>query len=136
MEKFVCWKCNASLDELPMPIRRSSQCLSCGIDLHVCKLCNNYDPKVANACREMIEDVPHDKERANFCDWFSAKANAFIANNDTGGSQARADLEALFGLESGASKQERNNPFGDMGAKESKSTSANDLFDFDKPKKE
>jgi hypothetical protein len=42
----------------------------CGADLHVCKNCEFYDPKVYNECRETSADVVREKERANFCEYF------------------------------------------------------------------
>ena len=42
-----CWECGASLDGVPMPISRLSECLSCRAELHACRLCEFYDTRVA-----------------------------------------------------------------------------------------
>jgi hypothetical protein len=46
-------------------------CTSCGKDLRVCKNCRFYLPGASNDCRETSAEPVKDKERANFCDWFS-----------------------------------------------------------------
>lgn len=98
----VCWKCGASLAQLSLPLLRHDCCATCGADLHVCKLCRFYDVIVAKQCREPIAELVRDKERANYCDYFQIKANAFIATHDAS-AKARAELDALFGHASTAS---------------------------------
>lgn len=91
-----CWKCGASLDGVPMPISRLSECLSCRAELHVCRLCEFYDPSVAEACREPMTEEVKDKTRANFCEYFYPRP-AVHAAPVVGGAAPSAELEALFG---------------------------------------
>lgn len=93
----VCWKCGASMADLPMPLSRTAVCTVCNADLHVCKLCEFYDTSVSNSCREPIADHVKDKERANFCDYFQPRANAYIARDQSNTANARTQLDALFG---------------------------------------
>ena len=46
-----CWKCGVSLEGVPMPISRLSECLSCRCPLHVCRMCEFYDTSKASACQ-------------------------------------------------------------------------------------
>ncbi len=39
-------------------------------DIRSCKMCQFYDPKSYNECREPSADRVQDKEKANFCDYF------------------------------------------------------------------
>lgn len=95
---LVCWKCGASLVGLPFPLGRIAVCPSCEAELHVCKLCEYYDTAVADQCREPVAEQVKEKDRANFCDYFKAMPNAYIAQNkNDAASQARAQLDALFG---------------------------------------
>lgn len=96
IESLVCWKCGASLEDLPLPLRRLEECRACGAELHVCRLCEFFDPAVAKSCREPVAEEVKDKTRANFCDYFSPKARAWLARGEPAGA-ARAQLEALFG---------------------------------------
>lgn len=94
---LVCWKCGASLAELSLPLRRLDECRQCGAELHVCKLCEWYSIAVAKHCREPIAEEVKDKERANFCDYFKPKQDAYSAVSLEAASKAKTDLEALFG---------------------------------------
>jgi hypothetical protein len=49
---LICWKCGASLAELPLPLGRLAECLACHAELHVCRMCEFYDPRVTNSCDE------------------------------------------------------------------------------------
>jgi hypothetical protein len=94
---LVCWKCGASLDAEPLPLARRAECPACHADLHVCRLCEFYDPGVANSCREPIADVVKDKERANFCGYFQSRPDAWAGRIADPARQAKASLGALFG---------------------------------------
>ncbi len=93
---LVCWKCGASLEALSLPLRRLDECKQCGAELHVCKLCEWYSTSVAKHCREPIADEVKDKERANFCDYFKPRANAYTPPDDAA-ARAKTELDALFG---------------------------------------
>jgi hypothetical protein len=96
-DELSCWKCGASLEGLPLPLGRRAECLACRAELHVCRMCRFYDPHIARACREPVAEEVQDKERANFCDHFEARAGAFIARDDAAARSARTQLDALFG---------------------------------------
>jgi hypothetical protein len=94
---LVCWKCGASLEAEPLPLARVAECAACHADLHVCRLCEFYDPALANACREPIAGLVPDKTRANFCDYFQPRPGAYAAADDAPARQSRRELDALFG---------------------------------------
>jgi len=94
--ELVCWKCGASLAEAPLPLARLSECLACGAELHVCRLCELFDLKVAKHCREPIAEGIKEKERANFCDYFHPRPNAYVAFDDCEVGKAKEGLAALF----------------------------------------
>jgi hypothetical protein len=99
---LVCWKCGSSLADLTLPLRRLEECRACHAELHVCKLCEWYDTAVAKHCREPIAEEVKDKERANFCDYFKPRDDAYSAKNTDAAAAAQAELDALFG---GAAKK-------------------------------
>ncbi|MFO7277002.1 MAG: hypothetical protein DIU56_008215 [Pseudomonadota bacterium] len=94
---LVCWKCGASLAALSLPLRRLDECPSCRAELHVCRMCVDYDPRVAKQCREPTAEEVRDKTRANFCDFFKPRPNAYVPPNTEEVERARAELEKLFG---------------------------------------
>lgn len=95
-DELVCWKCGASLAELPLPLGRRAECLACHAEQHVCRLCRHYDPGKAKQCRERAADDVKDKTRANFCDWFQPRPGAYSPGK-AGDGGTRARLDALFG---------------------------------------
>ena len=70
--KTMCWKCGKNI-EFSGQVGRGDTCPSCGFDLRSCKNCRHYSPGGYHDCAERMEDAPQDKERANFCDFFSLK---------------------------------------------------------------
>jgi hypothetical protein len=97
MSVLVCWKCGNSLADLSLPLRRLDECKKCAAELHVCKLCEFYSLAVAKHCRETIAEEVKDKERANFCDYFKPRPDAYSTVEVSAATKAKSDLDALFG---------------------------------------
>jgi hypothetical protein len=69
----ICFSCkNKTTVVEKVPFR--AEC-DCGEDLHVCKNCEFYDPKVYNECREPTADVVKEKERANYCEFYRPRSS-------------------------------------------------------------
>ena len=98
---LVCWKCGAPIGDQPLPLGRTAECAGCRADLHVCRMCEYYDPRVAMSCRETVADEVKDKERANFCDYFSIMPGAYSGPAGGMSRAAQAQLDALFGDDAG-----------------------------------
>lgn len=99
-DALVCWKCRTSISELPFPLERLAECPACHADLHVCRMCDFYEPRASRSCRELIAEEVTDKEHSNFCDYFRARPGAHDPHDDAGIRAARAKLNALFGADS------------------------------------
>lgn len=96
--QFICWKCGTPLSvDIPLPLARLAECLTCRTELHVCYSCVFYDTRVAKQCRETIAEEVQDKVRANFCDYFQLRPNAFQPRDESEQRTARTQLDALFG---------------------------------------
>jgi len=89
-----CFHCHK---EIPLAgtVGRRDECPHCRADVHVCKNCEFYDPKAYNECREPQADVVKEKERANFCDYFSPQRGPREGGIDKAAA-LRAAAEALF----------------------------------------
>ncbi len=94
---LVCWKSGASLAALTLPLRRLEECPKCRAELHVCRMCVEYDTHVAKHCREPTAEEVREKTRANFCDFYKPRAGAYVPPNTAEADRARADLQKLFG---------------------------------------
>ena len=124
--ELVCWKCGVSLADYTLPLRRLEVCRTCGAELHVCKLCRYYDTSKAKHCQEPIAEEVRDKERANFCDYFAPRPDAYETRSRDDAVAARAALESLFG---GGSK-----PDAAASAEEEARRALEELFKGAKPK--
>ena len=102
---LVCWKCGASLAVMPLPLSRLAECPKCRAYLHACRLCEFYDPCLADKCSEERAEEVRDKEGANFCDWFKPRANAHRPPDHARTQAAKARLDDLFG---GAAADDRS----------------------------
>ena len=108
----MCWKCGKTI-ELSGTVSRSDVCPSCGADVRSCKNCRFYEPGAHYDCRENIDELVKDKERANFCGWFmiapqtdasgkssgvsSSGSSGSGANAGSASSSASDAFRALFG---------------------------------------
>jgi hypothetical protein len=96
----ACYFCGSTL-EPKMRIVRDSECPSCGRDLHACVQCRHFDRSAHNMCREPSAEWVTDRERRNFCDYFSLNpvdrkgAGKPGAAGDRA-STARSKLDQLF----------------------------------------
>lgn len=93
----VCWKCGSFFGEEFLPVGRQDECRNCHADLHVCKMCEFFALSVSKQCREPVADEVFNKEKANFCGYFQLNFQAHRADETCRASEARAQLEALFG---------------------------------------
>lgn len=76
-------------------VGRRDECHKCRADVHVCKNCAHYDPKAYNECREPQADVVQEKERSNFCDYFTPRMGG-VESGVSAADKAKAAFEALF----------------------------------------
>ena len=82
---------------MSLPLSRQDSCPACSVHLHVCRMCRHYDPSVPGQCREDDAEDVFEKERLNFCDWFTPTEDAFDPAHKAEADQARQALDALFG---------------------------------------
>lgn len=92
-----CFRCGASLAALSLPLSRRDACPSCAVHLHACRMCRFFDPAVPKQCLEDDAEEVTDKERANFCEWFSPDPEAFDPARAGQAAAAETKLAALFG---------------------------------------
>ncbi len=92
--KITCFSCNLAWDVSP-PLSRRAECPQCGHDAKVCRNCSHYDQRAYRACREDQAEWVKEKERANYCSYFTiAKPSSQVDSSSL--STAKAKLESLF----------------------------------------
>ncbi|UCD86171.1 MAG: hypothetical protein JSU92_11290 [Deltaproteobacteria bacterium] len=88
----MCHKCQKEI-EPPERVGRKDTCPFCGAELHCCFNCKFYDLSAHNKCREPNSEWVSDREKGNFCDYFSLADKAGKAPE---AKVARTKAEALF----------------------------------------
>ncbi|MCL2245191.1 MAG: hypothetical protein FWC03_12125 [Treponema sp.] len=96
----MCWYCGLPVTDAE-PIGRSMRCQNCGKDLRVCKHCRFFAPGSRGDCRETSAEKQTDKERSNFCDWFSLDVKfrslaPEMSDEKEKANVSRTALESLF----------------------------------------
>ncbi len=99
-QTLCCYRCGHSLAALSLPLSRRDECPQCTIELHVCRMCEYYDPGVPDACTEDDAIQVKEKARANFCDYFKPSDDVYSPIEFDADLAARASLSTLFGGES------------------------------------
>ncbi len=80
-----------------MTIGHSTLCPHCGKPLKTCLNCRFYDESAYHQCRESVEELVKDKDRANFCPNFMInKDSAGFGAGNKNKEEAIKRLKALF----------------------------------------
>jgi hypothetical protein len=91
-----CHACGRDF-EGPEKVLRTEECAGCGRDLRCCRNCRHFHPGAHNQCLEVIAEWVSDKERANFCDYFSfADSSPSVAKRESAEENAREKWRSLF----------------------------------------
>jgi hypothetical protein len=91
----VCHRCKKEL-ELGDRISRTETCPYCGSFLHTCLNCSFHDPHVHNQCREPQSEYVSDREKANFCDFFTFRESGPSAKGEQEAAKAKKAWDELF----------------------------------------
>jgi len=67
---FYCHHCGNEI-AFTDRVGRGDTCPFCNSEAHCCLNCLYYDPSAYNECHETNADRVLEKDRANFCDYFS-----------------------------------------------------------------
>lgn len=96
----ACHFCGA-LIENPREVYRSSSCPSCKRDLKICLNCRFYSPGAHWDCAETIDEPVNEKDRANFCTFFSFRDSPWKSpaadQAAKAKEKAKRKLDQLFG---------------------------------------
>jgi hypothetical protein len=79
-----------------MRVTRETTCPSCGRDLHACVQCRHFDRHAHNQCREPQAEWVTDREKRNFCDYFSLHPAGQAGMHQNRAQSARSKLDSLF----------------------------------------
>lgn len=91
----VCHKCRKEVSVNKI-VGRKDVCPYCRSDLRCCLNCRHHDPNVYNQCHEPQADRVIDKDRSNFCDYFSFVDVPIEKKTNEPIETTRKKLDALF----------------------------------------
>ncbi|WP_166425911.1 hypothetical protein [Paraglaciecola sp. 20A4] len=136
MASAICWKCGKDLSNIITPVSRREECSACRSDIHACKMCVYFDASNRTGCDEERAEYIVDKERANFCEYYTLSSRAFDETKLDKQRQAKAQLAALFADEDSVDEKQLDksviSSFSD-GNVEDSNTQAADLHQEETP---
>jgi hypothetical protein len=94
----ACHFCGTAVEN-PREVYRTSTCPSCGKDLKICLNCRFYSPGAHWDCAESVDEQVKDKDRANFCTFFSFSPERKGGTTDAADAKQKSKrrLDQLFG---------------------------------------
>jgi len=93
----ACHACGKEIDlGMGGTAGRRDECPHCRAPLHACRNCAAYDETARYGCREPQAEPPHDKEAANYCDFFVFRKGPAAPKEEDPRAKALAALDALF----------------------------------------
>jgi hypothetical protein len=91
-----CHACGAEVTK-EGKLFRTDECGGCGRDLRCCRNCVHFQPTAHNQCLEPVAEWVADKERANFCEYFTfADTQSGASARKSPEEEAREKWKKLF----------------------------------------
>ena len=100
-QNIVCWHCGVSVSEEPLPLSTYAECRSCRAQLHCCRQCQHYNPRLRADCDEPRAESHSEREKANFCDWFKLRREFVEPGEKAPSADHQTELDTLFGTDAG-----------------------------------
>jgi len=92
-EVFRCARCG---NRLALPVLADARCSRCGVDLHSCVQCVNFDTGARFECTQPIPARVSPKDARNACTLFSARTTIERQTGTEGPPSARQAFDDLF----------------------------------------
>lgn len=92
---LICHACGKEV-KIAGHFGRDEICPHCRGDLHCCRNCSFYDEHAQNKCHEPATEWVSDRDKSNFCEYFSFKESKGAGRERRQREDAMAKLEALF----------------------------------------
>ncbi len=101
---WQCWQCGTAVTDQPLPLSTYAECRPCRAQLHSCRQCQHYNPRLRVDCDEPRAESHSEREKANFCDWFKLRREFGEQDEATRSTDHHAELTALFGTDGGVAE--------------------------------
>jgi len=107
-QNIVCWHCGVSVREEPLPLSTYAECRQCRAQLHCCRQCQHFNPRLRADCDEPRAESHSEREKANFCDWFKLRREFVEPGEKAPSVNHQTELNTLFGANSGVTETPSN----------------------------
>jgi len=97
-----------SVSEEPLPLSTYAECRPCRAQLHCCRQCQHYNPRLRVDCDEPRAESHSEREKANFCDWFKLRREFVQPGEKAPSVDYQAKLNTLFGTDAGVTETPSN----------------------------
>ena len=81
----------------PLPLSTYAECSHCQAQLHCCRQCQHFNPRLRADCDEPRAESHSEREKANFCDWFKLRLENVERDKNAPPLDHHAELNTLFG---------------------------------------
>ncbi len=81
----------------PLPLSTYAECRQCRAQLHCCRQCQYFNPRLRADCDEPRAESQNEREKANFCDWFKLRHEFIEVGKNVPSVDHQAELNTLFG---------------------------------------
>ena len=103
-EIWQCWQCGAKVTDQPLPLSTYAECRQCRAQLHCCRQCQHFNPRLRADCDEPRAESHSEREKANFCDWFKLRREFVESGEKAPSADHQTELDTLFGTDAGATE--------------------------------
>ena len=103
-----CWQCGTAVTDQPLPLSTYAECRECRAQLHCCRQCQHYNPRLRVDCDEPRAESHSEREKANFCDWFKLRREFVEPGEKAPSVNHQAELNTLFGTDAGVTETPSN----------------------------
>ena len=80
----------------PLPLSTYAECRDCRAQLHCCRQCQHFNPRLRADCDEPRAESHSEREKANFCDWFKPQVGLSAIERPHQRDDEREQLASLF----------------------------------------
>ena len=101
---WKCWQCGTTVTDQPLPLSTYAECRHCRAQLHCCRQCQHFNPRLRADCDEPRAESHSEREKANFCDWLKLRREFVEPGEEAPSVDHQTELKTLFGTNAGATE--------------------------------
>ena len=105
---WQCWQCKSTVTDQLLPLSTYAECRHCRAQLHCCRQCQHFNPRLRADCDEPRAESYSEREKANFCDWHKLRREFVEPSEKAPSVDHQTELNTLFGANAGVTETPSN----------------------------